>query len=338
MTFLFWPSRLIASFFCACLTARSALLVCTAVLVTGCIPSDNQANIQKRTTLIYLSQQTCSELSNSDIESPECQSLLKANSSVVLRVPRYLSWNFRFGVSAFDVVREVSLVIWPDRIVAFDGKNYDEYNIKELRVLNNDNQQTPNERRRAKATQTDQIDSLEFASHQVSYLRPVRIDGLEFAGGQESKVSLDAIKRRVEAANGHLGEYQRAQSTLDTFEMYRPGVCIEAENSASTSSQEAPMPTGCVLATIFYTSQVNKDVGVICQAPKAFDGTVFPKKLFCRLHGQFQLRLVKDEPFYINYSYPVFLEGRVLPYSWAYVHERLQNWFKTLDVTDQVAR
>jgi hypothetical protein len=337
MTSLFWPSRLIASFFCACLSARSALLVCATVLVTGCIPSDNQADIQKRTTLIYLSQQTCSELSNSDIESPECQSLLKANSSVVLRVPRYLSWNFRFDVSAFDVVREVSVVIWPDRIVAFDGQNYDEYNIKELKVLVNDNQQTPNERRRAKAIQ-DQIDSLESVGSQKSNLRPVPINRLEFAGGQESNVSLGAIKRRLEATNGHLGEYQRARSTLDTFEMYRPRVCIEAENSASTSSQEAPMPTGCVLATIFLTSQDNKDVGVICQTPKAYDGAAVIPRLFCRLHGQFQLRLVKGEPFYINYSYPVDFEGSRPPYSWAYAHERLQNWFKSMDVTDQVAR
>jgi hypothetical protein len=338
MTFLFWPSRLIASFFCARLCARSALLVCAAVLVTGCIPSDNQANIQKRTTLIYLSQQTCSELSNSDIESPECQSLLKANSSVVLRVPRYLSWNFRFGVSAFDVVREGSLVIWPDRIVAFDGQNYAEYKNRDVKVLRNDNHITPNERRRAKATQSDQIDSIEFVRSQESKLRPVPINRLEFAGGQESNVSLGAIKRRLETTNGHLGEYQRTPSTLDTFEMYRPRVCIEAANSALTSNQEASMPTGCALATIFFTSQVNKDVGVICQTPKAFDGAAVIPRLFCRLHGQFQLRLVKGEPFYINYSYPVDFEGSRPPYSWAYAHERLQNWFKSMDVTDQVAR
>lgn len=283
---------------------RKLTVVCGGILIAVLLLSACERTESKaKTRLVYLAPYMPCEKSDPEFGKTDCRILRKQEAVVVLRMPSQFG-----GAVNLDAPRNIEggLVLMPDKVLTAGDANY---------VQMEKNGYSP-----------------KFNSD-----GPTSIVGFTAVWGWSSsnEIGHAAAHSQMAAAlrSSRNGPYVETKSYFEDFKIYDKQQCVSHFARFDKNLGQISPSSTCDSSRHYLLPIGRPDVYVSCSRPEYRNGVLLDG-LGCMVFSAFELRNVSGKSFYFRYSYlasPSWLKDG----HWKYIDQRLRDWIKSMDVTDQ---
>ncbi len=280
-------------------------LMAITVGLAGCKPAET---LDDTTRLIYLAPFMPCEEGDPGYGIPNCLVKRVRDAVVVLRVPKHFSNTPERKAPEFLAA---NLVLLPDKVLTgYETGDYKDFVKQEKIAMRNYSK---------------------FEPDKPLWVSPFRAStGWQPVGQKTIDIASYEITRYPKSY--HNGPFVEIPSYFSNYKTYDNEKCVGHIRRISPKGQLTEEST-CDRRQHLLIPVNRPDTTVLCPAPQYQDGQLLEGH-GCLVTTEFELRKVDGRIFSMRYSFisaPIWISGG----HWQYIDQRVRDWIKSMDVTDQ---